>query len=46
MNFRDVEYIVKIAECGSINKAARELYVAQPSLSKCIKKVEDEYDIQ
>lgn len=46
MNFRDVEYIVKIAECGSINKAARELYVAQPSLSKCIKKVEEEYDIQ
>ena len=46
MNFRDVEYIVKIAECGSINKAARELYVAQPSLSKCIKKVEEEFDIQ
>ena len=46
MNFRDVEYIVKIAECGSINRAAKELYVAQPSLSKCIKKVEDEYDIQ
>ena len=46
MNFRDVEYIVKMAECGSINRAAKELYVAQPSLSKCIKKVEDEYDIQ
>lgn len=46
MNFRDVEYIVKIAECGSVNKAARELYVAQPSLSKCIRKVEEEYGIQ
>ncbi|HJC48424.1 MAG TPA: LysR family transcriptional regulator [Candidatus Lachnoclostridium pullistercoris] len=46
MNFRDVEYIVKIAECGSINKASKELYVAQPSLSKCIRKVEEEYGIQ
>lgn len=45
MNIRDIIYITSIAEAGSIGKAAEKLFVAQPSLSKCVKKVEKEYDI-
>lgn len=45
MNIQDIVYITAIAESGSINKAASELFVAQPSLSKCIQKVEQEYGI-
>jgi DNA-binding transcriptional LysR family regulator len=45
MNIQDVKYIVAIAEAGSIGKAADKLLIAQPSLSKCIQKVEREYDI-
>ncbi len=45
MNIQDVKNIVAIAEAGSIGKAADKLLIAQPSLSKCIQKVEREYDI-
>lgn len=45
MNIQDIRYITAIAEKGSINKAARQLYVSQPSLSKCIRKIEQEYDM-
>ncbi len=36
MNFQQLKYIVKIADCHSITKAAQELYVSQPYLSKVI----------
>lgn len=45
MKIQDLQYITEIAEAGSIGKAANKLYVAQPSLSKCIQKVEREYGI-
>lgn len=45
MKIRDLQYITEIAETGSIGKAAGKLYVAQPSLSKCIQRVEQEYGI-
>ena len=45
MNIQDIQYITAIAESGSIGKAASKLLVAQPSLSKCIQKVEREYGI-
>lgn len=45
MNIQDLEYITAIADSGSISKAARELLVAQPSLSKSIQKLEREFDI-
>ena len=45
MNIQDIRYISAIAEAGSISKAADRLLVAQPSLSKCIQKVEKEYDV-
>ena len=45
MNIQDIRYIVAIAEAGSISQAAERLLVAQPSLSKCIQKVEREYNV-
>ena len=36
MRLVQLEYFIKIAECGSITKAAQELYVIQPSLTKAI----------
>lgn len=45
MNIQDLEYIIAIAESGSISKAAKDLFVAQPSLSKSVKKLEREFDI-
>ena len=46
MRFVQLEYFIKIAECGSITKAAQELYVSQPSLTKAIANLEAEYDIR
>lgn len=46
MRLGQLEYFIKIAECGSITKAAKELYISQPSLTKSIANLEAEYDIQ
>lgn len=46
MKMKQLEYLIKIAECGSISKAAQELYVSQPSLTKAISNLEEEYHVQ
>lgn len=45
MTIQDISYIMTIMEEMSITKAADRLFLSQPSLSKCIKKVENEYGI-
>ena len=40
-----MKYAVEIARVGSINKAAEELYVAQPNLSRAIKELEADLGI-
>ena len=45
MNLQDIKYISAVAAEGSVNKAAQKLFVAQPSLSKCIRRVEQEYGV-
>lgn len=45
MTIQDISYIMTIMEEMSITKAADKLFLSQPSLSKCIKKVEKEYGI-
>ncbi|MDO5095021.1 MAG: LysR family transcriptional regulator [Peptostreptococcaceae bacterium] len=40
MNSRQLFYITKVAETGSISKAAEELHISQPSLSQMIRAVE------
>lgn len=42
MTLQDIQYVAEIAESGSITKAATKLFVAQPALSHCLQKVENE----
>ena len=46
MNLLHLKYVVCIAENGSINKAAEELHVAQPNLSRVVREMENELGIQ
>ena len=46
MDFRDLTYITKVADCGSITEAARQLFISQPSLSYIISKVEQDIGVQ
>lgn len=41
MIFKNYEYFIAIAEEGSISKAAGRLYISQPSLSKYLKRLEE-----
>ncbi|MEG0803810.1 MAG: LysR family transcriptional regulator, partial [Pygmaiobacter sp.] len=43
---RRCKYIKTIADCHSFSKAAQQLYVSQPSLSRFVKKVEEELNIE
>ena len=42
MQLQQLEYFVKVAELGSLNKAAEVFYVTQPALSKAIQNLEQE----
>lgn len=46
MNFRSLNYFVTVCKMGTINAAARKLYISQQSLSQHIKKMEEELQIQ
>ena len=46
MTIQQCKYILKIAECGSFNEAAKQLFVAQSSLSVSIKSLENELNIK
>lgn len=45
MTLQQLRYAVTIADCKSMNKAATELFVTQPSLSNTIKELENEIHI-
>lgn len=42
MRIDQLKQIIKITECGSINKAASELYTSQSNLSQSVQSLEDE----
>ncbi len=42
MTLKQLEYVVKVAECGTVSGAAKALFVAQPSLSAAIQELESE----
>lgn len=41
INLKSVGYFIKVVECGNISKAAENLYVSQPYLSKNIRALEE-----
>lgn len=45
MNFRQLRYLIQVAETGSFSKAALQLNVAQPALSRQIKLLEEELGV-
>lgn len=45
MTLQQLKYMIAVAEKGSITKAAKDLYISQPSLSGAIKEVEKEAGI-
>lgn len=46
MNLTKLKYIVEIADCGSVTKASKKLYVSQPYLSKTITDFEKQINKQ
>jgi DNA-binding transcriptional LysR family regulator len=45
MTLQQLRYVIAISETGSLNKAAEQLYVAQPSLTSSVKELEREMGI-
>lgn len=45
MTFSQLNYILEVSRCGSINKAASKLFVSQSSLSNSIQELEKELNI-
>lgn len=46
MNEDRYRYFIEICQCGGITKAAENLYISQPALSKYISRLESELDTQ
>ena len=46
MDFRDLTYILAVADNKSVTEAANKLYISQPSLSYAISKIEDELGVK
>ena len=42
MTVKQLEYVLAVAQCGSLSRAAARLYVAQPTLSEMIQNLERE----
>ena len=45
MNLSQLRYVVEVEKTGSITKAAKQLYMGQPNLSKAIRELESEVGI-
>lgn len=46
MTIQQLKYLVEISRCGSMNKAAKNLFVSQPSISKAIRELENDLKIE
>ena len=46
MRIQQLHYIIKIVETGSMNEAANQLFITQPSLSNAVRDLENEMGIE
>ncbi len=46
MTIQQLKFVITISECGSLSKAAEQLYVSQPSLSSSLRELETELGIR
>ena len=44
MTINHMRYFIEIYKCGNLTKAASNLFISQPALSKCLKQIETECD--
>ena len=43
MTLQQLQYVIAIVEHGSISETAKQLYVAQPTLSSAVRTLEEEF---
>ena len=46
MDFRELQYVVTVANCRNVTQAARQLYISQPSLSYALGQIEKEMGVK
>ncbi len=46
MTLAQLRYIITVADTGSMNEAAKELFISQPSLSQSVKELETEIGVE
>ena len=46
MNITELRYLVAIMKWGSVSAAAKQMYAAQPNVSKALKNLEEEYGLR
>lgn len=44
MTIRHLKIFITVAQCGSMNTAAKELFLSQPTISQAIRELEEYYD--
>lgn len=45
MDIRNFQYLVEVYRCRSISRAAQNLFISQPHLSRVIRSIEDEFGV-
>ena len=45
MTLQQLKYAIGVAQAGSFNEAAKQMFISQPSLSNAIKELEDEMNV-
>jgi len=46
MTLTQLRYVITIADTGSMNEAAKALFISQPSLSQAVKELETEIGVE
>lgn len=46
VEFRDLQQLITIADCGTISRAAEKMYISQPALSRSMQKLEGELGVK
>jgi len=46
MTLQQMKYAIMVADCGSLNEAAKQLFISQPSLSGAVKELEAELGME
>lgn len=45
LNFLELEQFVAFADCGTLSKAAEELHISQPTITRTMRRVEDAFGV-